>query len=130
MGQANSTSSKKSIFNQPEKSMKAGFNATTAALILAVFAGGCASTSPLPTGMVAGKFVAYACDGGKQFQARAADDGSTVRIRYEGGYELDRMAKGIYEGSGWKLVTADASAGAPAELSHNGKVVLKACKLA
>ena len=108
--------------------MTSGYKAATAGIFLAVLASGCANTSTLPSGMVAGKFVAYACEGGKQFQARAADDGSTVRIRYEGGYELDRMAKGIYEGSGWKLVTADA-AGALAELSHNGKVVLKACKL-
>jgi hypothetical protein len=118
------------IFYQLEKYMTSGFNATAAGIFLAVLASGCANTSVLPTGMVAGKFVAYACEGGKQFQVRAADDGSTVRIRYEGGYELDRMAKGVYEGSGWKLVTADAAASAQTELSHNGKVVLKSCKLA
>lgn len=90
--------------------------------------GACASTTPLPTGMVAGKFVPFACEGGKQFQVRAAEDGSTVRIRYEGGYELDRIAKGVYEGSGWKLVTADASTTSSAELTHDGKLLLKACK--
>lgn len=114
--------------------MKAGFKATAKAMlkatagavILAALAVGCANTSPLPTGMVADKFVTYACEGGKQFQARAAQDGSTVRIRYEGGYELDQVGKGIYEGSDWKFITTET---ANAELFHNGKLLLKACKL-
>ncbi len=101
-------------------------NTWTGTLFLASIAAGCAVTSPLPTGMVADKFVSYACEGGKQFQARATQDGSSVRIRYEGGYELDQIAKGVYEGSGWKFVSMDT---ANTELFHNGKSVLKACKL-
>jgi len=92
-------------------------------LFVALLAG-CATTAGVPAGMKAGQFVDYACDGGKRLAARAADDGSTVRIRFEGGYELDRKDAGVYEGDGWKLVTA----GGAAELAHNGKVVAKGCK--
>jgi hypothetical protein len=74
--------------------------------------------------MKAGEFVAFGCDSGKRMTVRAADDGSTVRVRYEGGYELDRKAPGVYEADGWKLVTKDGSS----ELIHNDKTVLKNCK--
>jgi ABC-type phosphate transport system substrate-binding protein len=47
---------------------------------------GCASSPSVPAGMQAGKFVSYECEGGKRLQARLAADGSTVRIRHEGGY--------------------------------------------
>ncbi len=93
--------------------------------LLAVTAlAGCASTASIPAGMKADQFVNYACEGGKRMSARAAADGSTVRIRFEGGYELDRKADGVYEGDGWKL----ALAGGSAELAHGGKVVAKGCK--
>lgn len=88
---------------------------------------GCASSPVVPAGMKAGKFVDFACDGGKRFQARLAGDGSTVRIRHEGGYELDSMGGGVYEGSGWKLVTQGPGA---AELHHNGKLIMRGCKAA
>lgn len=88
---------------------------------------GCASSPAVPAGMQAGKFVGLVCEGGKSFQARAANDGSTVRIRYEGGYELDTMGGGVYEGSGWKLVTQGPGATA---LHHNGKLILQGCKSA
>jgi len=96
------------------------------ALGLAVLAG-CASSPVVPTGMKAGEFVTFNCEGGKRFQARATAEGDTVRVRYEGGYELDRKGDGVYEGDGWKLVTQGA--GAP-ELLHNGKAVAKNCKAA
>jgi hypothetical protein len=96
-------------------------------LTLSLFAAllaGCATTAAVPTGMKAGQFVDYSCEGGKRLAARAAADGSTVRIRFEGGYELDRKDAGVYEADGWKLVTN----GGAAELAHGGKVVAKGCK--
>lgn len=84
---------------------------------------GCASSPSVPAGMQAGKFVSYECEGGKRFQARLAADSSTVRIRYEGGYELDRKANGVYEGEGWRLETQGK-----VELQHNGKTMLRACR--
>ena len=87
----------------------------------------CATSSPLPVGMKAGQFVTFSCEGGKSFQARAAEDGSSVRVRYEGGYELDNKGAGVYEAEGWKLVTQGAGA---TELIHNGKSLLKSCKSA
>jgi hypothetical protein len=94
---------------------------TLAGLVLLA---GCATTAAVPTGMKPGQFVDYQCEGGKRLAARAAADGSTVRIRFEGGYELDRKADGSYAGDGWQLNT---QAGA-AELAHNGKVVARGCK--
>jgi hypothetical protein len=84
---------------------------------------GCATSNT--AGMNPGQFVAFECDGGKRFQARLADDGSTVRIRSEGGYELDSKGNGVYEGEGWKFSTKGA-----VELMHNGKVTHKGCKRA
>lgn len=84
---------------------------------------GCASSPSVPAGMQAGKFVSYECEGGKRFQARLAADGSTVRIRHEGGYELDRKANGVYEGEGWSLETQGKI-----ELSHKGKVAARGCR--
>lgn len=87
---------------------------------------GCATTEGVPAGMKAGQFVDYACADGKRLAARAAADGSTVRVRFEGGYELDRKDTGVYEGDGWKFSN---KAGA-VELAHNGKLVAKGCKAA
>lgn len=85
---------------------------------------GCASVSPVPAGLKPGHFVALNCDAEKRLQVRAAVDGSTVRIRYEGGYELDAKGNGVYEGEGWHLVTADGVVA----LSHHGKTVLRGCR--
>ena len=74
-------------------------------------------------GIQAGKFVSYECEGGKRLQARLAADGSTVRIRHEGGYELDRKGNGVYEGEGWRLETQGK-----VELHHHGKPVARACR--
>jgi hypothetical protein len=87
--------------------------------------GGCATTTAAPAGMKVGQFVTYKCDGGKQLQARLADDGSSVRVRYEGGYELDRKQAGVYEAEGWKLMTGSA---AGMELQHQGKAAATNCK--
>jgi hypothetical protein len=84
---------------------------------------GCASGPSVPAGMQAGKFVAYECEGGKRLQARLAADGSSVRIRHEGGYELDHKGAGVYEGEGWKLTTQGAM-----ELQHHGKVMARHCR--
>ena len=84
---------------------------------------GCASSPSVPAGMQAGKFVSYECEGGKRLQARLAADGSTVRIRHEGGYELDRKGNGVFEGEGWRLETQGK-----VELHHHGKPVARACR--
>ena len=95
-----------------------------APLLAAAFLAGCATAPAVPAGMKAGQFVEFACEGGKKLTARAAPDGSSVRVRYEGGWELDRKDAGVYEGDGWTLSTA----GGAAELSHEGKVVAKGCR--
>lgn len=97
----------------------------TAPLLFVALLAGCATGSKLPMGMKTGEFVTFTCEAGKTFQARAAADGSTVRVRYEGGYELDNKGAGVYEAEGWKLVTQGPGA---AELMHNGKSVQKNCK--
>ena len=94
------------------------------ALTGAALLSACATTTPIPASMKAGQFVNYTCDGGKRLAARAAADGSTVRIRFEGGYELDHKGAGTYEGDGFKLNTA----GGMPELAHDGKIVAKGCK--
>ena len=96
-----------------------------AALTSVVVLAGCATQATAPVGMKAGQFVTYACDGGKRLQARLASEGTSVRIRYEGGYELDAKGQGVFEGEGWKLNT---SAPEGASLEHNGKPMLKGCK--
>lgn len=106
--------------------MKSELASLTLLIVATAVAGGCATSNPIPAGMKAGQFAAYECDGGKRFQARAAVDGTSVRIRYEGGYELDHVGKGVYEGSGWRLTAAGSGL---AELQHNGKPLLTACKL-
>ena len=98
----------------------------TAAASLAIL-GGCATTHTAPAGMKVGQFVTYKCDGGKQLQARLADGGASVRVRYEGGYELDRKEAGVYEAEGWKLVTGSPSG---MELQHKGKPAATNCKAA
>lgn len=96
-----------------------------APLVGIVMLAGCATSPSVPTGMKTGQFVSFACDGGKTFNARLADDGSSVRVRFEGGYELDNKGGGVYEGSGFKLVTQGAGA---TELFRNGKSAVKNCK--
>ena len=99
--------------------------ALSVTLIGAALVAGCASgPAAAPAGMQAGKFVAYQCDGGKRLQARLAADGSSVRIRHEGGYELDHKGAGVYEGEGWQLKTQGG-----VEVHHNGKPVARNCRV-
>ena len=89
---------------------------------------GCAAPSAVPSGMAVGKFVSFACAGGKTFSARAAEGGSTVRVRgHHGAAELDRKADGVYEGDGYKLITAGPDA---VSLVHGGKPEASKCKAA
>lgn len=85
---------------------------------------GCASTPPMPAGMKVGEFVQFACEGGKRFSARVAEGGQSVRVRADGGYELDRKGDGIYEGEGWRLTSEPGAV----NLVHNGKPTHKGCK--
>lgn len=102
--------------------------AAAVSLLCLLALGGCASTgaasSSIPAGMKAGEFVPFACDGGKRLMARAAADGSSVRVRFEGGYELDRKGPGVFEADGWKLTSQSDGT----ELVHNGKSVATNCK--
>ena len=84
---------------------------------------GCASSPPLPAGMKIDQFVTFQCEGGKRFAARVAEGAQSVRVRYEGGFELDRKDAGVYEGEGFRLVTDATSA----NLFHNGKQTHKGC---
>lgn len=93
-------------------------------LSLAAVLAGCASGPSVTAGMKPGEFVHYACEGGKRLSARAAADGTTVRVRHEGGYELDRKSDGSFEADGWKLTRA----GSGLDLAHKGKTVAKGCK--
>ena len=99
---------------------------TVIALAITAIAG-CASNPVAPAGMKVGQFVSFECAGGKRFQARLAEGGGSVRVRNEGGYELDRKAAGVYEADGWKLVTQGEGG---TELFHNGKSAMKNCKAA
>jgi hypothetical protein len=88
---------------------------------------GCASTgAAMPSGLAAGKFVTFACEGGKVFSARAAEDGRTVRVRaHHGSAELDQRGEGVYEGEGYRLTL-----GAPGavSLTHGGKSQGEKCR--
>ena len=88
---------------------------------------GCASTgSSIPAGLSAGKFVGFACEGGKAFSARVAEDGRTIRVRaHHGSAELDRRGEGLYEGEGYRLML-----GAPGAISltHDGKPQGEKCR--
>lgn len=87
----------------------------------------CASSPTVPAGMKAGEFVLFKCDGGKTFQARLASDGASVRVRHEGGYELDAKGAGKFEAEGWTLLTQGPGA---SELLHKGKTAVKNCSAA
>ena len=98
---------------------------TLGSLAVLIVLSGCATTAMVPAGMKSGQFVQFACEGNKRFQARASEDGESVRVRYEGGWELDRKGDGHYEADGWKLMTTGADA---TELLHNNKTIGKRCK--
>jgi hypothetical protein len=86
---------------------------------------GCATTASAPAGMVAGKFVAFDCDG-QDFQARFNPDGNTVRVRtHHGASELSATGDGVYAGDGYKLTTKGATG---VTIEHAGKELGKNCK--
>ncbi len=101
--------------------MKLLFSAVTVAVLV-----GCASQSLPLHSMPAGKFVTFACTDGKVFSARAADDGSSVRVRaMQGSAELDRQADGSYAGDGYKLTVQGGDA---VSLTYEGKLQGKDCR--
>ncbi len=92
---------------------------------LALLAAGCASVPAPPDGMKAGQFVRFACDGAG-FQARASEDGRTVRVRtLHGSAELDKKQDGVFEGEGFQLATSGPER---ISLTHHGKAQGKNCK--
>ena len=98
----------------------------TAPLVVLSLLGGCASTPAMPQGMKTGKFVSFACEGGKTFSARAAEDGKSVRVRsLHGSAELDMKSDGVYEGDGYTLVTKGTGG---ASLMHAGQSQGDRCK--
>jgi hypothetical protein len=93
--------------------------------VAAVLLVGCAATSAPVPGMTAGKFTNFECVGGR-FSARAAEDGSSVRVRaLHGSAELDRKSAGVYEGEGYRLETTGSGG---VTLMHNGKSAGSQCK--
>lgn len=98
----------------------------TAPLVALGLLGGCAFTPAVPQGMKSGKFVSFACEGGKTFSARAAEDGKSVRVRAtHGSAELDMKSEGVYEGDGYTLVTKGTGG---ASLVHAGQSQGDRCK--
>ncbi len=99
-----------------------------ACLVFAAFAlvaAGCASVAAPPEGMKAGQFVRLACDG-TNFQARASEDGRSVRVRtLHGSAELDMKQEGVFAGEGFQLSTRGPER---ISLTHNGKVHGKNCR--
>lgn len=87
---------------------------------------GCATQPAATAGMTPGKFVSFACEGGKTFSARMAEGGASVRVRaHHGAAELDSKGAGVYEGDGYRLVTQGAGA---VSLLHDGKAQGQHCK--
>lgn len=98
----------------------------TASLIAVSLLAGCASSPAVSTGMSAGKFVSFACEGGKTFSARASEDGKTIRVRgHQGSAELDMKTDGVYEGEGYMLMTKGKDG---VSLTHSGAPMGKSCK--
>ena len=95
-----------------------------AVITVAIALTACSTMTPAPTGMEAGKFVTFDCEGG-DFQARWNPETSTVRVRtHHGAAELNKVADGRFSGDGYELV----SAGGSTSLMHDGKAVSKNCK--
>lgn len=93
--------------------------------VSAVVLAGCATPSPVPAGMQAGKFVKFDCEG-DDFQARFNPDGNTVRVRTRhGSAELAAAGDGIYQADGFKVTFKGANA---ISIEHSGKVVGRNCK--
>jgi hypothetical protein len=96
-------------------------------IIAAALLGACATPSPMPTGVVAGRFVTFTCESAKTFQARWTEDGKSVRVRaHHGSAELSSAGDGVFEGEGYRLVTRGEGA---VSLSHGGKPQAVKCRV-
>jgi hypothetical protein len=92
-------------------------------IALAALAGACASAPTLPAGMKAGQFARLACETGRGFAVRMAEDGQTARVRaLHGAVELARQSDGSYLGDEYKLALSPSPT-----LWHNGKVEGEKC---
>jgi hypothetical protein len=90
---------------------------------LAALAGACASAPSLPAGMKAGQFTRLACEGGRGFAVRVAEDGASARVRaLHGAVELARQGDGSFLGEDYKLALSPS-----ATLWHKGKVEAEKC---
>jgi hypothetical protein len=88
------------------------------------FVAGCA-TAP-SAGLETGKFVRFACNGGKSFAARISDDGKSLRVRtHEGAVELDAAGDGQFKGDGFTFFSGGDKGIA---LQHKDKWVGESCK--
>ncbi len=100
----------------------------TCALGGAAILAGCATQVAAPAALTPGKFVNFACEGGKTFSARLAAGGSSVRVRSQhGSAELDSKGAGLYEGDGYRFVTQGSDA---ISLLYGGKPQGQRCKAA
>jgi hypothetical protein len=80
----------------------------------------------MPSGVVAGRFVTFTCEGSKTFQARWAEEGKSVRVRaHHGSAELSPTGAGVYEGEGYRLVTQGEAA---VSLAYGGKPQATKCR--
>ncbi|MFN3595089.1 MAG: hypothetical protein ACK4TK_10475 [Thiobacillaceae bacterium] len=96
-------------------------------LAVAAIAAGCATGGKSVAEQTPGKFITYACDKGKSFQARFDAETGTVRIRtHDGSAELTKGDRGLYRDDlgHWVLALGD---GNNTELVHNGKAVYTNC---
>jgi hypothetical protein len=83
----------------------------------------CATGPALPSGMKAGQFTRMACEGGRGFAVRVAEDGASARVRaLHGAVELARQGDGSYAGEEYKLALSPS-----ATLWHKGKVEAEKC---
>ncbi len=77
--------------------------------------------------MQAGSFARLACEGGKTFAVRVAEDGKSARVRaLHGSAELSAKGAGVFEGEGYKLMLEPPGGAA---LTHEGKDQGKGCKV-
>jgi hypothetical protein len=92
-----------------------------------MLAAGCATGPQLPAGVKAGEFARLACDGGRTFSVRLAEDGQSARVRaLHGAAELARQGDGAFAGDDYKLAMPATDA---ATLWHKGKVEAEKCKV-
>jgi|GEM_PF-1454587 len=96
-----------------------------ATLAAAALAAGCATTAPVPAGLVAGKFVDFDCEG-QDFQARFNPDGNTVRVRTQrGSAELAAAGDGVFQADGFRLLMKGPTG---ITIEHGGKPLGQGCK--